>query len=375
LAGGDLQAPPRADELEISVFGPGYGECVVVHAANHQWLIIDSCRGPSGRPAASEYLGGLGVDISTQVRLVIATHYHDDHIGGIGEVYEECGVARFGCSTALNTREWGTLIKIYRNYLQAAGSGIDELWRVMKALQKRAGDGEIVAPIFCIAGREVKEPVLESPAQLTCLAPSDAAVAVMQSRIREEILPKTQRRRLRVPTLQQNDSSVVLSLRVGAASVLLGADLEERGRGGLGWQVILSALPPNYERHDGFKIPHHGSSTGYHPDVWPRLISPDGWAVVTPYNRQKLPLPTQLDCDRILRMTSNAFITSPPGWAKFRHPDPAVQKTSQEATLAIGPEQPKHGHVRFRRSIAAGAAWSTELFGEAKALSSMQRAA
>ena len=342
---------------------------------NQQWIIIDSCREASGRPAASEYLRVLGVDMSTNVRLVIATHYHDDHISGIGEVYERCDTARFGCSTALNTEEWGTLVEIYRNYLHAAGSGIDELRRVMTTLQKRATHGEIVAPIFCIADREIREPVLRSPAQLTCLAPSDAAVAVMQSRIREEILPKSQRRRLRVPTLHQNDTSVVLSLRVGAASALLGADLEERGRSGLGWQVILDALPTDYVRHDGFKIPHHGSSTGYHPDVWPRLISPAGWALVTPYNRQKMPLPTQLDCERILQMTGNAFITSPPGWAKFRHPDPAVQKTSQEATLAIAPEQPKHGHVRLRRSIAEGASWSIELFGEAKSLSSMQRAA
>lgn len=348
---------------------------MVVHVGNGQWIVIDSCRGISGTPAASEYLTAVGVDLSTEVRLVIATHYHDDHIGGLGELYEACKRARFGCSIALNTREWVTLAEIYRSYHHPAGSGIDEFRRVMAALEQRAGDKEVVSPIFCIAGRQISEPVVPTHAELTCLAPSDAAVAVMQARIREEILPKSRRRRLRVPTLHQNDSSVVLAVRAGAASALLGADLEERRHPGLGWQVILDSLPSDAKPHDGFKIPHHGSVTGYHPDVWPRMISPTGWAVLTPYNREKVPLPTHADCERIRGMTDNAFITSSPGWAKFRHPDPAVQKTAQEATLAIAPEQPKHGHVRLRRLMAEGAAWSTELFGEAKALSSLQRAA
>lgn len=373
MAGGE-QSRPRADEVEISVFGPGYGECVVAHATNSQWIIIDSCRGATGVPSAIEYLQMLGVDMATEVRLVIATHYHDDHIGGLGEVYERCDTARFGCSMALNSNEWTTLVEIYRNYLQAGGSGVDELRRVMKELRTRAAEGEIVAPIFCIAGRVMASPLLAAPAELRCLAPSDAAVAAMQARIRESLLPQARRRRLRVPTLQPNDSSVVLSLRIGAASALIGADLEERHRPGLGWQVILDGLP-NGLPHDGFKIPHHGSVTGYHPDVWPRLVSPNGWAAITPYNRQKVPLPTSQDCLRISGMTKNAFITSPPGWAKFRHPDSAVQKTTHEATIAIAPEQPRHGHVRFRRSVSAQGTWTTELFGNARALSLLPPAA
>ena len=35
--------PPSPDELEISLFGPGRGECVVVHLGNNDWLVVDSC--------------------------------------------------------------------------------------------------------------------------------------------------------------------------------------------------------------------------------------------------------------------------------------------------------------------------------------------
>ncbi len=178
-----------------------------------------------------------------------------------------------------------------------------------------------------------------------------------------------------VPSLESNDGSVVLAVRVGSASALLGADLEERNRPGLGWQAVLGSHVAGAGRYDGFKIPHHGSSTAYHSEVWNRLIVPDGWAVVTPYNRQKEPIPRPTDCERIRRMTERSFITSPPGWSKFRHPDSTVQKTAEEATIKIGPEQSRHGHVRLRRSIAAGSEWRVELFGHATLLSRLRIAA
>ena len=168
---------------------------------------------------------------------------------------------------------------------------------------------------------------------------------------------------------------MVLSVHAGRASALLGADLEEKNRAGLGWQVVLDNWAAAANKYDGFKIPHHGSITGYHADAWSRLVQKDGWAVVTPYNRQREPVPTSSDCERILRMTDQSFITSPPGWSKFRHPNSAVQKTAEEATLQIGPEQGRHGQVRLRRSIEPGDGWHVEFFGQAMPLSRLRIAA
>jgi hypothetical protein len=132
LAGSDLEVRPRDDEVEISVFGPGYGECVVLDLAKQQWVIVDSCFGStSQQPSALEYLERLGVDVGSRVRVVLATHYHDDHISGVGEVFENCKSARFACSMALNSDDWTKLIGIDRNYLIADGSGINEINRVM----------------------------------------------------------------------------------------------------------------------------------------------------------------------------------------------------------------------------------------------------
>jgi len=80
----------------------------------------------------------LAVDLTTDVRLILATHYHDDHIAGIGELLEQCTAARFACSMALNSEDWTKLTEIYRGYLVTGGSGVDEIRRVMRELKKRA---------------------------------------------------------------------------------------------------------------------------------------------------------------------------------------------------------------------------------------------
>ena len=55
------------------------------------------------------YLGQMGVDVSTQVKLVVGTHAHDDHIAGLSKVLGACNNATFVWSSAL-TKESSSLI-------------------------------------------------------------------------------------------------------------------------------------------------------------------------------------------------------------------------------------------------------------------------
>src|SRR5260370_27238866 len=67
-------------ELEVSLFGPGVGECVVVHLGLGEWLVVDSCVDPvSRKPVALNYLSELHVDVGKAVKQVVAKHWHDDH--------------------------------------------------------------------------------------------------------------------------------------------------------------------------------------------------------------------------------------------------------------------------------------------------------
>jgi glyoxylase-like metal-dependent hydrolase (beta-lactamase superfamily II) len=74
---------PDPDQFEVSVLGPGYGEAIVVHLGNGEWLTVDSCIDSRTREVAPmAYLRGLGVNLATQVRLVVTSHWHDDHVAG-----------------------------------------------------------------------------------------------------------------------------------------------------------------------------------------------------------------------------------------------------------------------------------------------------
>src|SRR5450755_4692064 len=79
-------APPKSEEIEVTLFGPGYGEAIAVHLGDGTWLLVDSCIDPaSNAPAASTYLQQIGVK-SAQVCAIIASHWHDDHVGGMSQL-------------------------------------------------------------------------------------------------------------------------------------------------------------------------------------------------------------------------------------------------------------------------------------------------
>ncbi|MYC69907.1 MAG: hypothetical protein F4X17_04275 [Gemmatimonadetes bacterium] len=56
------EGPPGDDDFEFTVFGPGYGESIVLHVGNGAWVIIDSCVDADGRPHALRYLESIGID-------------------------------------------------------------------------------------------------------------------------------------------------------------------------------------------------------------------------------------------------------------------------------------------------------------------------
>jgi len=107
--------PPAADEVEVSIFGPGYGECVVVHIGNGDWLVIDSClEGKAKRAVALEYLESLGVDVASAVRVVVATHWDDDHIVGLADICRASVSAKFVCSAAMTSEQFESILATWR---------------------------------------------------------------------------------------------------------------------------------------------------------------------------------------------------------------------------------------------------------------------
>lgn len=78
--------PPAPDEVEVCIFGPDFGECVLVHFGSNRWFVVDSCEYPGiSEPVAIHYLQQLGLAATVLERIVI-THWHNDHCKGISRL-------------------------------------------------------------------------------------------------------------------------------------------------------------------------------------------------------------------------------------------------------------------------------------------------
>lgn len=110
----ELGSSPSADEFEITVFGPGYGESVVVHLGKGEWLIVDSCvdtSDPKRQPAPLRYLRGLGVRPEHAVKFIVASHWDDDHVRGLSEIVMASPAATFICSHVLPDEKFGSFVE------------------------------------------------------------------------------------------------------------------------------------------------------------------------------------------------------------------------------------------------------------------------
>lgn len=369
-----INTPPEIDEIEISVFGPGYGESIVLHLGGNEWFIIDSCTYRK-EPAALVYLKQLNIDIGNAVKLVIATHWHDDHIRGLSKIVESCTSAKFVCSIALQNKEFTELLTAYGQRLMVESSGgVDEFRDVLKILKERGAmlksryipikhaiEGRPLWPNVTVGGSESNFNCTIKP-----LSPSDAALHAAMLDF-SKLLPKPKEAKRRLIATDPNHSAVVLWVTAGNFSILLGSDLEEVGDSQSGWSVIINSTTRPTGKASFFKIPHHGSQNAHHPDVWTTMLDSDPVAVLTPWRKNRLP--TEEDVKRICDLTNKAYTTANFTKKGKINRDRTVEKTIKETVRNIGLLYPSFGHVRFR--VKQDGSPKIELFGDASLLNSL----
>lgn len=379
--GNNLTVPPGCRELEVSVFGPGFGECIVLHLGDGNWAVIDSCLdATSKQPAALHYLTGFCANPATSIQLIVATHWHDDHMDGISEVFQAATSAIFACPNAVQQADFKEVLAAWTGTrFLAGGSGVDELRNILAELGRRSTGSRHVAPKLAGVGRTLW-PTTGKPnpwgMSIKCLSPSDAATLATISRLKG-VAPAASKIRRRLPHLLENDTSVVLSVEAAGHRVLLGGDLHVKADRSLGWLAIVDDHAGVDARHHAFKVPHHGSPTGDHDEVWSTMTVGQTCAVTTPFVGGSVRLPSVKDCQRILSRTKNAYLSAPPLPGKFRDANRAVERTVQETTRSVHLVPGKYGHVRLRKHVseAPGAPWRVELFGSAIRMADYVRSA
>ena len=326
---------PDSDELEISLFGPGVGECIVAHLGDNQWMVIDSCKNfKTKKPAALDYLKEIGVAYDA-VKVIVISHWHSDHIGGAAELVATCPNAQVVYSSALLKEEFLTLVNAFSTSATVVGresAGVSEMRSIVACLSERDENDDDYA-------KANLKPALadtiihnykcdEFKTQVWALSPSSTSFNEALQEFKS-LIPSGGDQRKVIPRPSQNNNSIAIWIEMGEYSVLLGADLEETLNPNTGWSAVVNSIVRPKEKANIFKIPHHGSSTGHSKDVWEQMTCDNPIALCTTYNNSHLPKAD--DVERIKEYTESLFCTTI-SKSKLPKREAAVERTLKETT-------------------------------------------
>jgi hypothetical protein len=352
----DYGSGPQPDEIEITIFGPGFGEAIAVHLGDGQWLLVDSCIDPhANAPASGTYLDQIGV-APDQVRAIVASHWHDDHVRGISMLASKYSQADFIISGVLNEKEASAFLAAYGG--ASAGSlvkGAKELYSVVDMRDN----------VYAVMQRAnvLEATINQQNIRVTALSPSCAAFAQSIAHF-AEYLPKQGQPITHAPELRPNLEAVVIHIDFGDDAILLGSDLEDDDR--LGWSAICAdRWCQARSKATVYKVAHHGSSTGDHPQVWTAFLKPNPVACLTPFIWGRHNLPTSADRERIKKNADQSFITS--GATRRPKMDNQLLKRLGDICKNVSRVNADFGAVRVRK-VYTDKSWSTELFGRAQDL-------
>jgi hypothetical protein len=352
----DYGAPPATDEIEITLFGPGYGEAIAVHLGGGAWLLVDSCIDPnSGAPASGTYLEKIGVG-PDQVRTIVASHWHDDHVRGISQLAAKYPAADFVMSAVFNNKEATAFLAAYNGESSSGlARGTKEL---ISAVETRTNVFHVLHKSIVI-----DDTFNERPVKVTALSPVQAAFSQCIAHL-AQYLPKRGEAINHAPELHPNLEAIVLHIDLDDDAILLGSDLEDHGN--LGWTaVVADHWSGSRKPASAYKVAHHGSYTGDCPQIWSTLLQPEPVACLTPYTLAGRRLPTDTDKQRVKGNTSHAYIASGASRSPQmdNHQLKRLRDIAKNITLADG----GFGAVRLRKQIRAQS-WGIELFGAAQQL-------
>lgn len=247
-----LDWPSDENALRAIIFGPGYGESIVLGTRSSGWIVIDSLTADAGGRTVNPALEVLG---DTAWSLLMLTHPHEDHSLGMAELADQPQPGHLACvrqdtvpsgwDQAADTGEDPAATPRIGSKEEAL-KAINTLWDLLpdeKRWDPRAGDSLTLGDI-----------------ELLCLWPTPEAVSGFEDGD------------------DHNTISTALIARWGEQRLLLGADVLTAQ-----WREITKSVGEDVlVAHGLMKIPHHGSEGAI---IEALDGCPDGrtW-VMTPYD-------------------------------------------------------------------------------------------
>lgn len=361
----DKSPDQNIGEVTLIGTGGGYGESCVVHLGNNEWMVVDSCQNPETKECLPlSYLQKLGVDVQTQVKLIICTHWHDDHILGMATLLRECKACEFYFASCTDRDKFLTLVEIDtgKGLDNPASSSTREFYNCLHILAERK-----ITPKRAIMDRPLYiSNVNGIVSQVFSLSPSDFTLEKFDLEISSLIEVIKQRNRKLINT-SPNAKSVVLYIKINDHRILLGADLEISKEEKEGWHNIVNTSKILEKGVTLFKIPHHGSENGYFLPVWEKIVNGDAIAPMTPWNKGRS-LPQIEMLKKYAEHTVNLYLTANVQTLgnKAKNREPSLSKLIKERNPTLREVKFKDGLIRSRIDLSdPNASWNTETYGEA----------
>jgi len=347
--------------FEISIFGGGngYGESILVKI-DKEWIIIDSFINPSSSlPTPIEYLKEIGVDLSKDVKKIICTHWHDDHFRGIADIFEQCHSADFFCSDCIDTQEFTNLYGI--TDLDPVTSPTKEISKIIDILKSRNKVFHSLRADQLLHQQNVKSNAIK----IWALSPSQKSINASRMQL-SKVLTQYSDDKVLPPSPSPNEASVALLFEINNFCFILGSDLPYFNDSDKGWKhVIENSQICQNKKAVFFKVPHHGSSTSYHPTIWAKLLEDNPIVGLTSYSKG-WGVPNQKDINNILQHTDNAYITSSRSDKKrIKKRDKTVTNMLSELRIDITEIPFEFGQIKLSTNNLSNPIFSLELIKSA----------
>jgi len=357
----------NGDVVNIAVFGPGYGESIVIYIPGLGWGVVDSCtskiKGIRSNPSL-EYLKSKDV---RRLAFIILSHPHEDHYLGLDQIIDHyLGRIERICYYS------GDGLREYKQYLvkkEVLGSpDLRGLAAIFKKFEEAKNEG---ANIIRIAERtEIirKTKYKNYEIEIIALSPSSESIRKYTELLFESI-PKEDGDVLKpLSDSQHNLLSSAIWCSIGNLRLLLGSDVEIGDDEHTGWEGILrNADSPNLSSHL-IKVPHHGSSNAFYEPAW-EIFSQDTLpvSIITPYVKLLDPLPRESDLKQISKYSNFVAITSK---AKTVKPKKIYDRTILKHLHGVRNwkcllEDDQVGYVSLYLSIDTGSIVNLELVSQA----------
>ena len=337
--------------LEVIVFGKGYGESILVHI-KEKWIVVDSFIDPrSHMPIALKYLIDNGFDVEDIVG-IICTHWDNDHVLGLSQIINQHNGNISICLPIIYTNsKFAEYIAFNSDNSIYSTSEFIKVLRLIKTKN--------ISRIYAISGRNLFEKEINDPEIcLKALSPNDNQYTTFLNSIS---LPEKGQVKNYI-SLEENKISVVTYIKTCIDTILLGGDMENSPNG---WNSICNSFIDS--KCHIFKIPHHGSKTGYNSNVWKSLVDRP-ISIITRFNPKNLP--TDEMVKTIAKDSSEVYVVGPIP-KNDRNTINQAKKYDNIGTIkSMTLLDSDYGYVKLSK-IAKDKDWIINTFGEVKKYSTI----